>query len=161
MRHKGFHVVNVHKSLTFISDFILSHMSEKLRKRTQLYSSFKEFKEIDKMFLPKEYGGKIPMSEMIGELMWKLLRELVSVEIMSVSISDMFKKELIEKNSIFDNYNDMRVHTDMYPKQALDGSVKSLKYSLASSDIDKINISKLDIYGGNGLQGSFRKLEID
>lgn len=54
----------------------------------------------------------------------------------------------------------MRIHTEMYPKHVLDGSVKSLKYSLASSDIDNINI-KLDIYGANGLQGSFRKLEID
>lgn len=69
MRHKGFHVVNVHKSLSFISDFILSQMNEKLRKRTQLYSSFKEFKEIDKKFLPKEYGGKVPMSDMIGNEM--------------------------------------------------------------------------------------------
>lgn len=67
MRHKGFHVMNIHKSLNFISNFILSHMNEKLRKRTQLYSSFKEFKAINKKFLPKEYGGKIPMSEMIGK----------------------------------------------------------------------------------------------
>lgn len=74
---------------------------------------------------------------------------------------DTFKKQLIEKNNIFDNYNDMRIHTEMYPKHVLDGSVKSLKYSLASSEIDNINNIKLDIYGANGLQGSFRKLEID
>lgn len=69
MRHKGFHIVNVHKSLSFISDFILSHMNEKLRKRTRMYSSFNEFKEIEKKFLPKEYGGKISMREMIGKLL--------------------------------------------------------------------------------------------
>lgn len=74
MRHKGFHVINVHKSLGLISDFILGHMNEKLRKRTQLYSSFKEFKAIDKKFLPKEYGGKIPMSEMIGKFVEILLK---------------------------------------------------------------------------------------
>lgn len=73
---------------------------------------------------------------------------------------DTFKKEIIEKSNIFDNYDDIRIHTEMYPKHVLDGSVKSLKYPLASSDIDNIN-TKLDIYGANGLQGSFRKLEID
>jgi hypothetical protein len=68
MRHKGFHIVGVHKSLSFISDFILKQMNEKLRRRTRLYSNFKDFKEIDKKFLPKEYGGKIPMSDMISNL---------------------------------------------------------------------------------------------
>lgn len=41
-------------------------MGEKLKKRTHLYSSFDEFKAIDKKFLPKEYGGKVPMRDMIG-----------------------------------------------------------------------------------------------
>lgn len=73
--------------------------------------------------------------------------------------TESFKKELIEKNKIFDRYDEIKIHTEMYPKQVLEGSVKSLKYSLASSDIE--NISKLDLYGANGLQGSFRRLEID
>jgi hypothetical protein len=74
LRHKGFHVVNVHKSLSLISDFILNQMGEKLKKRTRLYSSFEEFRAvenkhcIDPSILPKEYGGKVPMREMIGEL---------------------------------------------------------------------------------------------
>lgn len=42
-------------------------MSEKLKKRTQFYSSFDEFNYVEKSKLPKEYGGKIPMREMIGE----------------------------------------------------------------------------------------------
>lgn len=66
MRHKGFHIVNVHKSLTLISEFILSQMGEKLKKRTHLYSSFKEFSAIEKEKLPLEYGGKVPMKQMIG-----------------------------------------------------------------------------------------------
>ena len=48
-------------------------MGEKLKKRTRLYSSFDEFKAVDKKHcidpatLPKEYGGVVPMREMIGE----------------------------------------------------------------------------------------------
>lgn len=72
LRHKGFHIVNVHKSLSFINDFILSQMGEKLKSRTRLYSSFDEFRAvkkhcIDPATLPKEYGGTVPMSEMIGK----------------------------------------------------------------------------------------------
>lgn len=75
------------------------------------------------------------------------------------SFAESFKKELLEKNKIFDHYDEMKVHTEMYPKQVLEGSVKSLKYSLASFEIE--NISNIDLYGANGLQGSFRRLEID
>jgi hypothetical protein len=67
MRHKAFHIVNVHKSLNLISDFILSHMGDKLRKRTHLYTCFDEFKAVDRKNLPKEYGGTVPMKKMIGE----------------------------------------------------------------------------------------------
>jgi hypothetical protein len=42
-------------------------MSDKLKKRTHFYSNFDEFKYVEKSKLPKEYGGKVPMSEMIGE----------------------------------------------------------------------------------------------
>lgn len=67
MRHKAFHVVNVHKSLGIVSDLILSQMGDKLRKRVHLYSHFDEFKAIEKKHLPKEYGGIVPMKEMIGK----------------------------------------------------------------------------------------------
>jgi len=53
-------------------------------------------------------------------------------------------------------YNQMRANPDHYPRAVLEGSVKSLKYALNSTEIfEKFND---DIYG---LQGSFRKLEID
>lgn len=74
LRHKGFHIVNVHKSLSYISDFILHQMGEKLKKRTRLYSGFDEFRAVDKKhgidpaILPKEYGGTVPMREMIGKI---------------------------------------------------------------------------------------------
>jgi hypothetical protein len=49
-------------------------MGEKLKKRTRLYSSFDEFRAVDKKhgidpaILPKEYGGTVPMREMIGKM---------------------------------------------------------------------------------------------
>ncbi|KAL7023802.1 hypothetical protein ACKWTF_012790 [Chironomus riparius] len=68
MRHKAFHIVNVHRSINFISDAILSRMGEKLKKRVHFYSSFNEFKAIDRSMLPKEYEGTVSMSKMIGKL---------------------------------------------------------------------------------------------
>lgn len=54
-------------------------------------------------------------------------------------------------------YKDMKVRVDAYPKPVLEGSVKSLKYLLNSPELyEKLN--KRDIYG---MQGSFRRLEID
>lgn len=53
--------------------------------------------------------------------------------------------------------NDHRVKEEMYPKSVLDGSVKSLRFQLNSSNLNE-KLKDEQIYG---LQGSFRKLEID
>lgn len=52
----------------------------------------------------------------------------------------------------------MKVKLDMYPKPVIDGSVKSLKYLLNSSDLYEKIENERNIFG---VQGSFRKLEID
>ncbi|KAG5670107.1 hypothetical protein PVAND_000390 [Polypedilum vanderplanki] len=135
LRHKAFHIVNVHKSINLISDFIMSHMGEKLRKRTHMYSSFDDFKAIERKNLPLEYGGTTSMRTMIESL----------------------KKELADNQKISMLLNQTRVNVDKYPKAVLEGSVKSLKYLLNSSEIYE-KFKNQDIYG---LQGSFRKLEID
>lgn len=70
----------------------------------------------------------------------------------------MFKKELLEKRDFHLRYNEMKVNLKMYPKPVLDGSVKSLKYQLNTSNLyEKIKIEQ----SIQGVQGSFRKLEID
>jgi hypothetical protein len=67
------------------------------------------------------------------------------------------KKELLEKRDFNIQYNNMKVKVDAYPKQVMEGSVKSLKYLLNSPELyDKLN--KQNFYS---VQGSFRKLEID
>lgn len=42
-------------------------ISEKIRKRVRLYTAVDDV-EIDKKLLPKEYGGIMPMKEMIGKV---------------------------------------------------------------------------------------------
>lgn len=63
----------------------------------------------------------------------------------------------MKKHDFHLRYNEMTVNLESYPKAVLDGSVKSLKYLLNSPELYE-KMKKQDIYG---VQGSFRKLEID
>lgn len=71
------------------------------------------------------------------------------------------KQRLLEQRDFHKLCCDVRVNVDMYPKQVLDGSLKSLKYPLSSPELYEKFKSQPDIYGVQGVQGSFRKLEID
>lgn len=66
MRHKEIYGVNVHATIKFALDFGMALISEKIRKRVKLYTSVDEV-ELDKKLLPQEYGGVMPMKEMIGK----------------------------------------------------------------------------------------------
>lgn len=68
MRHKEVHAINSHPSLKFALDFGMSLISEKIRNRVKLYTSLEAAinNKMDVSMLPKEYGGTIPMKEMIG-----------------------------------------------------------------------------------------------
>lgn len=70
MRHKEVHVINAHPSLKFALDFGMSLISEKIKKRVKLYTNIQEClsnNNIEADILPKEYGGVMPMAEMIGK----------------------------------------------------------------------------------------------
>lgn len=72
MRHKEVHAINVHPSMKFALDFGMSLISEKIKKRVSIYSNVEECLEtgiLEKAVLPKEYGGEMPMAEMIGNLL--------------------------------------------------------------------------------------------
>jgi hypothetical protein len=56
--------------------------------------------------------------------------------------------------------DEMAINLEMYPKQVLDGSVKALDVLLNSPNLCE-TFKKNDIYGIEGMPGSFRKLEID
>lgn len=67
------------------------------------------------------------------------------------------KAKLLAKRDFHLNYQKMQLHIDSYPKQVLDGSVKSLKFLLNSPELYE-KFTNQEIYS---VQGSFRKLEID
>lgn len=84
-----------------------------------------------------QYGGKIPMSEMIA----------------------MFVKELDAKRDVLLSHDKMEIRFELYPEAVRLGSTRALKIPLDSPA--EAFEEKKDMFGMNGLPGSFRKLEID
>lgn len=137
MRHKEFHGTLIHPSMKFVLDYSLSLMSEKLRKRVYFHSKLDDQTSVDRGLLPSEYGGTIPMSEMI----------------------EMFKKELAAERDVLLSHDKMTVRFELYPEAVRLGSTRSLKIPLDSPD--EAFETKKDLFGMKGVPGSFRKLEID
>lgn len=137
MRHKEFHGTLVNPAMKFVLDFGLSLMSEKLRDRVQFHTKLDDQTSVDRNLLPAEYGGKIPMSEMI----------------------EMFKLELEAKRDLLLSHDNMNVRVELYPEAVLLGSARALKVPL-DAPVEAFE-QKKDMFGMNGLPGSFRKLEID
>lgn len=68
MRHKSTHFLNVPTYANKVFDFFTSLLNEKLKNRIMLHSNIKELqKVIDPKILPKEYGGTIPLADMISD----------------------------------------------------------------------------------------------
>lgn len=70
MRHKEVHVINAHPSMKFALDFGMSLITEKIRQRFRFYTNLDEALNagyLERDVLPKEYGGEMPMQEMIGK----------------------------------------------------------------------------------------------
>lgn len=66
MRHKEISAIKMHASIKFAADFALGLVTEKLRNRIKFFTSLDTAKTVDRSILPLEYGGTMPMSEMIG-----------------------------------------------------------------------------------------------
>ncbi|XP_046397395.1 alpha-tocopherol transfer protein-like [Ischnura elegans] len=76
MRHKEIHFLNVPPAFRMVYDFCKTLFSEKMRNRFYLHSSLEELHQsVDPKILPKEYGGTIPMSEMIDMWMKEVSRK--------------------------------------------------------------------------------------
>lgn len=67
MRHKEIHGNNIPAALKMIANFSLGLMSAKLRSRVHIYTNMDEMTSVEKDILPKEYGGIVPMADMVGE----------------------------------------------------------------------------------------------
>lgn len=69
MRHKEVHGFHIHPSMKFVLDWGMTLVSEKIKSRVRLYTNLEEVLGagyVERDILPKEYGGTMPMSEMIG-----------------------------------------------------------------------------------------------
>nr|BAH71591.1 ACYPI000881 [Acyrthosiphon pisum] len=93
MRHKEIYGVNIPSSLKFALDFGITLLSEKIRSRVKIFSSIEDSHTyVDKSLLPKEYGGEMEMSKMIG----------------------LWKQELLEKREQILKNEKMSVREDMF-----------------------------------------------
>jgi hypothetical protein len=55
-------------TVSFVAKLALKHAQERTRKGIKIYSSMDEVEIINKDDLPIEFGGKVPMKPIIGEL---------------------------------------------------------------------------------------------
>ncbi|XP_059611401.1 clavesin-1-like [Phlebotomus argentipes] len=133
MRHKRLIAFNINSSLKFAVDFGISLVSEKFKKRVILCTNLERANRyIDSSLLPAEYGGNMPMAEMIK----------------------LFKKELEDKQPTILHNDNMNLRLDMYPPEALEGSLGAINRACGAQK-DSVGSTF------HGLQGSFRKLEVD
>ncbi|XP_043482323.1 clavesin-2 [Leptopilina heterotoma] len=74
MRHKETHLMNIPTCATKVVEFAVSLLNEKLKSRIHIHKNLDDLqKAVNPQILPKEYGGKIPLSEMIDSFK-KVLR---------------------------------------------------------------------------------------
>ncbi|XP_071446278.1 clavesin-1-like [Hetaerina americana] len=134
MRHKEVHGLHAHPSIKFAVDFGMALISEKIRHRVKIYTSMEEAKGcIDPELLPKEYGGVMPMDEMIA----------------------LWKKELLEMRSTILSNDKMKVRQELFSERAREGAVSALKAGGLEASCALGSDSTF------GITGSFRKLEVD
>ncbi|XP_063702524.1 clavesin-2 [Culicoides brevitarsis] len=94
MRHRETHFINLPPFAMKFIDFGMSIISEKLKNRVVLHKSLDELKaKVNPKILPKEYGGTVPMAEMIEQFKAKCRRNRLKI----LALDDMHIE--ITKNS--------------------------------------------------------------
>lgn len=87
MRHKETHFVNIPSFANKVIEFALSLTSEKLKKRMFLDKTIDDLKaRVNPALLPKEYGGTIPMSDMIATFKDTLRKQRAKI----LALDEMF-----------------------------------------------------------------------
>ncbi|KAL2735238.1 clavesin-1-like [Vespula squamosa] len=75
VRHKETHFINIPTYASKIIEFAMSCLKDKLKNRVVIHKNIEELREtLDPKVLPKEYGGNVPLTEMIDSIK-KTLRE--------------------------------------------------------------------------------------
>lgn len=96
MRHRETHFVNFPPYASKFIEFGMSLLSEKLKSRVVLHKSLDELKaKVDPQLLPKEYGGSVPMDEMIKKFIERCRQQRQKI----LALDDMYIE--ITKNSPF------------------------------------------------------------
>ncbi|XP_054274893.1 clavesin-2 [Macrosteles quadrilineatus] len=68
MRHKSTHFINVPPYANKVFDFFTALLNDKLKNRVMLHKDIESLqKAVDPKILPKEYGGVVPLSDMIAD----------------------------------------------------------------------------------------------
>ncbi|KAF4527334.1 hypothetical protein B566_EDAN001111 [Ephemera danica] len=133
IRHKDIIGFNVNPAMKYVLDWGMSLISEKIRSRVKLCTDLEEaHQHIDKKLLPKEYGGDIPMVEMMA----------------------LWREEMAQTRSRILSHDQMKVNLNMYSEAERIGTVSALKHPLGSN-CGKASKTPF------GVNGSFRKLEVD
>ncbi|KAF5274400.1 hypothetical protein FQA39_LY07280 [Lamprigera yunnana] len=103
MRHKESHFVNLSPHAAKLVEFTLTILSEKLKNRTFMHKNSSDLQDkIDPKILPKEYGGSVPLAEMIEKLKIKLKENRKKI----LALDDMYI-EIDERNcSLIDEMNE-------------------------------------------------------
>ncbi|KAG7300963.1 hypothetical protein JYU34_015316 [Plutella xylostella] len=100
MRHKCTHFVNIPHYGTKFFEFCVSLLSDKLKDRVMFHRNAEELvKHVDPAILPKEYGGTVPLRDMIEELKRNLLarrNELMALDDMCVDLHALGKNDLTQ-----------------------------------------------------------------
>lgn len=104
IRHKIMHMINLSPAMKYVVDFARSRVSDKLKERLKIHSNSSEMlQDLDKDVLPKEYGGIMPMAQMID--MWK--KEMVAKRERLLSFDKM--QLLSDRGIIRRNNNDLNM----------------------------------------------------
>ncbi|XP_043286862.1 clavesin-1 isoform X2 [Venturia canescens] len=113
MRHKETHFINIPGCATKIIEFAISLLNEKLRSRILVHKSLDHLREtINPKILPKEYGGEVPLADMIASFK----KELRSKRDQLKALDDMYIE--ITKDSTCANGTSGQTSND-----ALDSSI--------------------------------------
>ncbi|KAM7358519.1 clavesin-1 isoform 2-T3 [Cochliomyia hominivorax] len=80
MRHKETHFINIPHYANRVIELAVSMLSEKLKKRIIVHKNVEALKtKIDPAILPKEYGGTVPLADMIKEFKLKLQQKRAAI----------------------------------------------------------------------------------
>ncbi|XP_075161447.1 clavesin-1 [Haematobia irritans] len=80
MRHKETHFINIPHYANRIIDLAVSMLTEKLKKRIIVHKNIDGLKsKINPAILPKEYGGTVPLADMIKEFKLKLQQKRATI----------------------------------------------------------------------------------